>query len=160
MKNIQVHPYIRLNELNRWIDECDTNLRNQPCFRELVNRIHYIENILIKYPFCQDFSNSYRIRYNQLLSQQEMILLFQLDRCEAIINNLNSEIPTYQSKILDQTLYPSFSLSCVQYIIQKVLALKARLKNSDKLYYNGNLIHLIYLKLPHRLIRGISRLLT
>ena len=149
----------RLSVIHQWVAENKTRCDDHPCYADLLNRIQSIEQLQQELPTRQPPQDQAESIGDPALSLQTMMLAVQLDRCEAMIENLQYGTGRGKANEVEKILYPSFSLAVLQHIIHMIVGLKTMLGFSDKTYKSVNLLHLCYLKSPPRLTKLISRLL-
>ena len=149
----------RLSVILQWVAENKTRYDDHPCYADLLNRIQLIEQLQQELPNRHSLQDQAESIGDPALSLPAMMLAVQLDRCEAIIENLQCDTGRGEARDVEKILYPSFSLAALQHIIHMIVGLKTKFGFSDKTYKSVNLLHLCYLKSPPGLTKLIFRLL-
>lgn len=149
----------RLAAIRRWISENGVRVDGHPCYVDLVCRIESVKRLQQTAPCPQPQEYHAESGDDPAISLPCMTLTVQLDRCEALIEILQTGKPGKTSKGADQILYPPLSIALLQRIIQLIVTLKNRIGISDKTYSSASLLHLCYIKAPPGLTRVISRLM-
>ena len=147
--------YEQRDSLKAWCLRLDGDSLRNPLICELNRRLIKIDSLLT--------DNGIAINVNQIPdipTVNEMMVTFQLNRCEAIQRQVTMGINTPDLKSVDRILYPSLYVACLQNVIRLIMHLKKRLKLNYNDYTATNIWQLIYLKYPADLTKFFARVMA
>ena len=148
-----VKDYFRqLDALKAWLKGFENNSGGNPLINELQNRFSEIEILL-----AEDVTEAENDPGSKPISMNEMRIIFNLNRCEAIRELINNESIRPDRNIINRSLYPNFFTIYVQKLICCIMGLKKRLKLEYNDYTVFSIWQLSYIRYPAILTKFLSR---
>ena len=148
-----------LAAIQTWTAQNETLFDRHSLFADLQERIALIEKLQKTAPSFRSDAVTEKGNDKSLPSLPEMMVTVQIDRCSALIDNLQNRSSKADRTVPEKSFYPSLFVATVQYLVHLIVVFKNRCGIATRTYHTMNLLHVCYIKSPVWVTRMISRLL-
>ena len=147
--------YKQLDTLKSWQKDLESNSESHVLMDELQNRFSAIETLL-----AEDVTAAENDPEAKPISMNEMQIIYNLNRCEAIRELIENGTMRPDRNIVNRSLYPNLNTIFLQKLIRCIMRSKKllRLKYND--YTVLSIWQLSYIMYPAVLTKFLSRLVT
>ena len=147
--------YKQLDTLKSWHKDLKSNSASHALIDELQNRFSAIETLP-----AEDVTAVEIDPEAKPISMNEMQIIYNLNRCEAIRELIENGTMHPDQNIVNSSLYPNLNTLCLQKLIRCIMRLKKHLKLKYNDYTVVSIWQLSYIMYPAVLTKFFSRLVT
>lgn len=155
MNNGRKDMYAKRDSLMAWCLRLNGDSLRNPLICELNRRLIEIDNLLADNSVAGHLN-----RDPDIPTENEMLVTFLLNRCEAIQRQVTRRGNTPDLKSFDRILYPGLYIACLQNVIRLIMHLKKRFKLNFNDYTATSIWQLVYLKYPAGLTKFFARVMA
>jgi len=147
--------YKQLDTLKSWQKDLESNFGSHALMDELQNRFSTIETLL-----AEDVTVPEIDPEAKPISMNEMQIIYNLNRCEAIRELIENGTMHPDRNIVNRSLYPNLNTIGLQKLFRCIMRFKKRLKLRYNDYTVVSIWQLSYIMYPAVLTKILSRVVT